>query len=195
MCAEGECKKTNVLYETASNDAVPIGSNGAKINTRCTSPKSHMGRGEGFSSLLLKIRCTVLKMSPTKGERNSPAGGGKERAGDMLRAPLTASRGSCNTVNRATPGPAAEPGANGRRTACTTDSSTRELYHGCPGHEWARRRTGRAKSLESSPECLKAAFLFYVRSNLLTILLYCEHLAGLSSLYGPPFYRLVDLTR
>ena len=61
----------------------------------------------------------------------------------MLRVPLTASRGSCNTANRATLGPAAEPGANGRHTVCAMDSSAGELYHGSLGHEGTQRHTER----------------------------------------------------
>ena len=45
--------KTNVLYGTASNDEVAEGSNGAKVNAWRTSPKTHMGMGEGNGGLLL----------------------------------------------------------------------------------------------------------------------------------------------
>ena len=45
--------KTNVLYVTASKDAVANSSNGAKVNARRTSPISHVGKGEGIGGLLL----------------------------------------------------------------------------------------------------------------------------------------------
>ena len=45
--------KTNVLYVTASNEAVAKGSNGAKENAWSTSSISHVGMGEGVGGLLL----------------------------------------------------------------------------------------------------------------------------------------------
>ena len=62
--AIASARKTSVLYETASNDVVAKGSNEAKVNARRTSPKSHIGKGEGFGSLLLWNRLHSLNSVP-----------------------------------------------------------------------------------------------------------------------------------